>query len=47
MPAHYGIATQFLLIFNPHAKLINAYAEEFTLTNNAFLSYVTAFENLL
>ena len=27
--------------------LINAYTKEFTLTNNAFLSYVIAFEHLL
>ena len=27
--------------------LINAYTKEFTLTNNAFLSYVIAFEQLL
>ena len=27
--------------------LINAYTKEFTPTNNAFLSYVTAFEHLL
>ena len=27
--------------------LINAYTKEFTLTNNAFLSYVSAFEHLL
>ena len=47
MSAHYGIATQFFYIptyfFNPHDMLINAYTKEFTLTNNAFLSYVIAF----
>ena len=44
----YGIATQFFLhpyiFFNPHAMLTNAYTKEFALTNNAFLSYVIAFE---
>ena len=51
MSAHYGIATQFSLhphtFFNPHVMLLNAYTKEFTLTNNAFLSYVIASEHLL
>ena len=52
MSTHYGIATQFFFLhpnifFNPHSMLINAYTKEFTLTNNAFLSYVIAFEHLL
>ena len=35
------------IFFNPNPMLINANTKEFTLTNNAFLSYVIAFEHLL
>ena len=31
-------------IFNSHDMLINTYTKEFTITNNAFLSYAIAFE---
>ena len=43
------MATQFFTSIHifKHAMLINAYAQEFTLTNNAFLSYIFAFEHLL
>ena len=34
------------IFFNPHTMLINAYTYEFTLINNAFLSYAIAFEYL-
>ena len=49
MSDHYGISTQYFvhpyIFFNPHTILINASTKEFTLVNNAFLSFVIAFEH--
>ena len=47
---HYGIFTQYFLdsevIFSSHTMFISTSTKEFTLVNNAILSYDIAFEHL-